>query len=373
MDNTERKDDDTDDDTSNTESHKNELMSPATQLRLRREANLKRNRARLASLGLLNSAAKHDVHDGSNQRLSKKSSKKNQMKRSLKSEVEEEGGSNRRSVGMRMFQRTKRREMISKFQSLEDLSILWPHRLKQIRMIGKLLESCVKGCHRNDRSLLKNVDGISVSIPSSVPVCRPMLVTGPSGTGKVRFIFEYFSLLSLANVFVSNKFIAQTGVVKDVVYWIKSKYSSSVGVAYVDASVAVSSAGDVYGNILYQLHESFNRSNENIDRNDNDIENLRSNPESSRVWQNSINSCTIFARKLSLLLQNCKCAILILDHAELFTSFGRSSLRILTQLMILPSDMNLRLNVIAISSKPFVGKSHICKFDIHLCVFESLS
>ena len=131
--------------------------------------------------------------------------------------------------------------------------------------------------------------------------------------------------------------------------------------AYVDASIAFSSGKDIYGSILQQLVESFSA---NVETKANELKGSR-----TALKHKQSNSCSpnVFGKKLAFLLRDNRSAILVLDNAEQCVSFQTNRQRILTQFMLLPSDMNLRLNLIAISSKPLVGKSHICKLPSLLC------
>ena len=153
----------------------------------------------------------------------------------------------------------------------------------------------------------------------------------------------------------------QTGVVKDVAGWLQAKYSNVVGMVYIDAAICVSTS-DIYQHIIRKLKASFQNERSSTIYEGDEVKNSKQfvNENSFNQTNVIISSSTSLARHLALLLEN-RTAILIIDNAELLVAFGSSRCRLLTQLMLIPSSVNVNLTVIAITTKSQIGKSPISK------------
>lgn len=295
--------------------------SPATKMKRRRELNIQRNEARIKALGLSHS--------------NKTSTKTSTSRKKIKNKAEVKRG-------MKRIRGTDATEVCT---SLQDIENKWPHRSKQIQLLGRSLEAPLLAQKRSNINIGHN---------------HPVVVLGPSGTGK-------------------------SGIVHDVLGMLRGKYPSILGCAYIDGSLCVSPT-DVYGGALRQLLKSFEGDGKHGSlpkahlKNDIDerigetnavdaadcgksVGNSGSSYKSKLTSQSvAASSCTIFARKLSISLGRNRTAILVIDNAEHVISFGSAGNRVLAQLMMLSSEINVNFRVVAVSRMHFMLNSSVCKY-----------
>ena len=153
------------------------VMSPATKLQFNREKNLKRNEQRLFELGL----------------TYKIDPKKVGHKRS---KIENEDETIKETANLkanRVQKHSNRKAYFSALKTLEEIEQKWPYRSSQIQMLGRILEPIARCCQRKHDELINSVDRKSKKFKSpfssfsnsGILSSRPIIVSGPSGTGKV--------------------------------------------------------------------------------------------------------------------------------------------------------------------------------------------
>jgi len=121
------------------------VFSPGEGYKRRREANIKRNEARLAELGINNIS--NDIQ--SNKKIKKLEKKKQPLR-----------AANR----LEMYMKRMERQQQGHCKTLQDVKSHWPHREYQVKLLGRILES------------------VSVT---RVLTPRSIIVSGPIATGKV--------------------------------------------------------------------------------------------------------------------------------------------------------------------------------------------
>mmetsp|Transcript_26305 Transcript_26305/g.39123 ORF Transcript_26305/g.39123 Transcript_26305/m.39123 type:complete len:345 (-) Transcript_26305:4750-5784(-) len=325
-DNSDGKDDDDDEGRLSPDANVQQMMSasPATKMKRRRELNIQRNEARLKALGLTQ-----------NNNTTKK--KTNVSRKRVKSEVQVKRG----------MKRNRGAHATAVCTSLHDIENRWPHRSKQIQLLGRSLEAPLLALKRSNISIGHN---------------HPIVVLGPSGTGK-------------------------SGIVREVLGMLRQKYPTNLGYAYIDGSLCVSPA-DIYGSALRQILNSFegevgdrNLSRVHLKNNTDewfDDANATASSAKSGISNKSksmsrqiisASSSTLFARKLSMNLGPNRTAILVIDNAEHVISFGSAGIRVLAQLMMLSSEMNVNFRVISVSRKHYILNSSVCKYICPNCPF----
>ena len=152
------------------------------------------------------------------------------------------------------------------------------------------------------------------------------------------------------------------------------------------------SPADIYGSALRQILKSFegeagdrnltrmhlkNDTDEWFDDADDNANAIASSAKSgmsnkSKPLSRQIttaSSSTLFARKLSMNLGPNRTAILVIDNAEHVISFGSAGIRVLAQLMMLSSEMNVNFRVISVSRKHYILNSSVCKYVCPNCPF----
>ena len=131
------------------------VFSPGEGYKRRREANIKRNEARLAELGITN--VSNDIQ--TNKKVKKQEKKKQPLR-----------AANRLEMYMKRMERQKQ----GYYKTLTDVKSHWPHREYQVKLLGRILES---------------VSVTRVLTPRSIIVC------GPMATGKVCIVQRNYLLV----------------------------------------------------------------------------------------------------------------------------------------------------------------------------------